>query len=164
MKKIPLTHGKFALVDDEDFERLNQYKWCVNAQGYVIRRVYTGTGKNNNTGYIIRMHRDVMKAAKGVKVDHKKGNKLDNRKDKLRFCNNAENLQNRGKQSNNTSGFKGVSKMTKNSGGYLLKNPWVAKITVSGKQISLGMYPTAREAAKAYKTAALKYHGEFACV
>lgn len=88
-------------------------------------------------------------------IDHRNGNKRDNRINNLREANKTENLQNRGKQSNNTSGYKCVSFDKR-------RNSWFSYINADGKRKYLGCYPTPEEAHAAYCEAAKKYHGEFA--
>ena len=87
MKYIPLTQGKQAIVDDEDFERVNQWKWCFHK------------GNNEKNAYAfrfnsIRMHRFILNVPKGLHVDHINGDTLDNRKSNLRMCTNSENQLN----------------------------------------------------------------------
>ena len=87
MKKIPLRgkygKGKFALVDDEDFNYLNQFKWFAKkpfyGKQYAVRNLYIYVSKNKYKGSVIRMHREIMKATTGIEVDHKDGNGLNNR-------------------------------------------------------------------------------------
>lgn len=88
-------------------------------------------------------------------IDHANGNGLDNRLSNLRAASQAQNLQNRGKQTNNTSGFKGVYLHSQNK-------RWVARITVNGRCHALGCYSTPEEAHAAYSAAALRLHGPFA--
>lgn len=90
-----------------------------------------------------------------VLIDHRNGNGIDNRLHNLRQASQEQNLQNRGKQANNTSGFKGVYWHRQNSN-------WVAKIQSNGRSHSLGSYPTAEDAYSAYCAAAERLHGEFA--
>jgi hypothetical protein len=75
MKKIPLTQGKFAIVDDEDFEYLNRWKWYFAPVGYATRG--DGHGRGNRT--VVYMHRVVNKTTGGLVTDHINRNKLDNR-------------------------------------------------------------------------------------
>lgn len=157
MKLIPIADGRCAIVDNDDYELLNQYKWHVNAQGYLSTRIYTGTGRDNNTAYFIRMHRLVMNAPDDMVVDHIFGKKFDNRKTQLRLATGGENNRNRGKQTNNTSGHKGVSWHKK-------AGKWTAQIDINHKHHYLGLFTNLEDATEAYKQAATKYHGEFACV
>lgn len=94
MKSISLTKGKFAKVDDEDFEELNKYKWCA---GEIKGIWYAYRGKRE--GLIVKrisMHRLIMKAEKRWDiVDHINHDGLDNRKINLRIVTNSENLRNR---------------------------------------------------------------------
>ncbi len=153
MKKIKLYGrdgiGKFALVDDEDFESLNKFRWFVHIKSN-NNNLYCRTGMNKTT---FPMHRFVL----GLKdpsifVDHINGNGLDNRKSNLRQCTNQQNLMNRGKQKNNTTGYKGVC---------FYKNKYMASICYNGKSYHLGMYGTPIEAAKAYDNKAKEFFGEF---
>lgn len=154
MKQIKLTQGKFALVDDADFEWLNQWKWYCEPHGktfYAVRRSFIDGKKQT-----IRMHRLIMNAPDNMLVDHKMGNGLDNRRSELRLCTDTQNKYNRGKSKNKT-GFKGA---------YWQKQigRWYSRIRVNGKDKYLGTFSTAEQAAEAYKIAAIKYHGEFVCV
>lgn len=101
-KKIPLTQGKFALVDDEDFEYLSQWKWHASKYSnsyYACRTI------NSNK---VLMHRFILNAQKELEVDHIDGNGLNNQKLNLRIVTHSRNMQNRKNNSNNKSGYKGV--------------------------------------------------------
>jgi hypothetical protein len=144
-KKIPLTRGFFAIVDDDMYEYLSQWKWEYSL-GYAERH----SGSNH-----IRMHRVVINAPVGVQVDHINANPLDNRLENLRLCTVTQNAQNRKIRADSKHGLKGVTFMAK-------ENRWRARITVSGKRISLGRFDTISDAAQAYVEAAIKYFGSFA--
>lgn len=150
MAEIKLTRGKFAIVDDCVFDDINQYKWYCSAKGYAVRDFHE-EGKRKS----IRMHRLIMNAKGGEQVDHKNHNKLDNRRENLRICNNQQNHANRPLDKNNTSGFRGVS-LHKETG------KWRASIQYNGKKISLGLYNNIKKAAEAYNIKARKCFGEFA--
>lgn len=102
-KLIPLSQSHFAVVDDEDYEWINQWKWSYN-DGYA-RRMYRQSGKQ----IVVRMHRLINETPIGFDTDHINQNKLDNRRCNLRTCNRPVNQLNRMKLSNNTTGFAGVT-------------------------------------------------------
>ena len=152
MKKIKLTQGKFALVDDNDFERLNQFKWCAagnnkNNYFYAIRTI----AKKN-----IGMHRVILNAVESIyHVDHIDGDTLNNQKSNLRLCTNSENRRNQKLNKKSTTGYKGVSIRK-------INNTYRSQIKFNSKTICIGHYKTAIEAAKAYNEKAKELHGEFA--
>lgn len=151
MKYIELTKGEYAIVDDEDYETLNSYKWQYTNDGYTTRRLKGQKGK------IIPMHRQIMKPPKGIYVDHINHNTLDNRRTNLRLCTRAENYQNQFKQKNNTSGYKGVN-------WYSKYGKWQATIMSEKHLKHLGYYYKIEDAARAYNQAAKLYHGAFAAL
>jgi hypothetical protein len=157
MKKIALTQGQFAIVDDEYFEELNKFSWCLYKDHntcYAKRKLPAIDGKK----ITLAMHRYILGLTDSkIFVDHINGNGLDNRRENLRVCTNSENLRNRSKQKNNSSGFKGVS-WHKASQKYSAQ---IKGININGKK-HLGLYVCPIQAAKAYNEAAIKYHGEFA--
>ncbi len=147
-----LGKGKFALVDDENYEELSKYKWHIDIWGYPR----TPTRDNPEKKMIMkRMHRMVLKLEKGKIVDHISGNKLDGRKSNLRIVNDQQNSFNRGLDIRNHSGYKGVCWNKQ-------RKKWSARITIDGKKLYLGFFIDKLEAAKAYNVGALKYFGNFA--
>lgn len=155
MKTIPLTQGKVAIVDDEDFVRLNQWKWHCTSKGYAARKITVGIGQQS----IIYMHRVIMNAPANVEVDHRNegsvNNRCDNRKMNLRLASASQNKHNRKKYRNNTSGYKGVTFHKRD-------RRFHAQIEANGKHIFIGSFPTAKEAADKYDTVAKELHGKFA--
>ena len=148
MKEIELTQGKVAIVDDEDFEYISQWKWC-----YTINQ-------KSRSGYAIRrpgilMHRVINKTPPGMQTDHINGNGLDNRKENLRSCTRTQNKANVKMNRNNKSGYKGVSREKK-------RKTWRAHIRIGGKGRALGRFDILEEAARAYDRAAREKFGEFA--
>ena len=154
MKVIPLTQGKFAKIDDDDFRRVSQWKWCAINKGG--GRFYAGRqiGKRPFRK-LLRMQNLIMPPLDGFLVDHIDGNTLNNCRSNLRLASELQNLRNRKLGSKNTSGFKGVWLHRKS-------NQWVARIGVNYKYLFLGMFDDKKEAARAYDMAAEKHFGEFA--
>jgi len=142
MKRIKLTKGKFALVDDEDFEYLSQWNWYVSSHNYAI----TTTKKP-----CLYMHRIVNKTPKGILTDHINRNTLDNRKCNLRIADKRINSINKGTQSNNTSGYRGIS-WNKNH------KKWETYIWNCGLRIQLGYYKIIKDAILVRKKAEIKYY------
>jgi hypothetical protein len=152
MKEIPLTQGKVAIVDDDDFEWLSQWKWYC-CQGYAVRNSPTDPNGKRGT---IRMHREINHTPTGMETDHLNGNRLDDRKSNLRTCTTQENRQNFGIKRNNTSGYKGVSKDGKFRG---TGKQWRARIRINKKETVIGFFSDPVEAAHAWDDAARKYYG-----
>lgn len=153
MKEIVLTRGKVAIVDDDDFERLNQFKWCFD-NVYAKRGVYIPETQGTKT---LRMHNDILTAPKGMVVDHINLNKLDNRKENLRVVSRQYNNIHRAKGCRNKTGFVGVQYIP-----HLKLKKWTAEIRMNGKRFYLGYFHTAIEAAREYNKHALKHFGEYA--
>ena len=171
MKLIKLTQGFFAIVDDEDFEYLNQWKWCVHkykSKREKKCRYYAERGERygprcENKFRHIRMHRLLLGVtSKDILVDHKNGNGLDNRRFNIRTANPTQNSQNAVKKvsKRNTSCYKGaIVKYTQVTKGKIY---YESRIKLNKKSIFLGCFHNELSAAKAYDRAALKYFGDFA--
>lgn len=150
---IPLTQGQFAIVDEEDFERLSKFKWYAmkRPNTFYARRV-VGYNAKWQSKYEL-MHHTVLRSRS--MHDHKDRNGLNNCKHNLRPCTTVQNAGNSGKRPNNSSGFKGI---------YRLRNRWVTSLRGAGKTPVgyIGSFKDPVEAAKAYDAAARIKYGEFA--
>lgn len=149
-------HGNhFVLIDDEDYDRIKSFNWFIvrmRNSFYAIRNNWVN-GKNK----AILMHRFLLDIKSGSIGDHKNGNTLDNTKENLRLCTNTENIVNSGMRKNNTSGFKGVHFVNERR-----RKKFLAKIRANGRNVYLGHFKYAIDAAIAYNNAAVRLHGEFA--
>lgn len=162
MKFIPITKGQFAIVDDEDYEWLNQWRWHASKQKGIDKwRAARTVFPNGKYGVrvTILMHRQITGAQHGQLVDHWDGNPLNNQRSNLRLCNHQQNTTNRGKNSGNTSGYKGVYLLNKGR-----PKPWHARVG-SKKEHGIvhgGYFATPEEAARKYDELAKQIYGEFA--
>lgn len=156
-KSIPLTRGFIALVDDEDFDKLAEWKWYARSPKagkatYAIRTCHFNVTKS----CAIAMHRSILGLEPFDKrqVDHVNGIGTDNRKINLRIVEPMQNTWNRPRYCNNSSGFKGVS-FNK------AEQKFRAYICAKGKQYHLGFFDDPAIAHEAYKVASQRLHGEF---
>lgn len=160
MKLIPLTQGKFAQVDDEDYEWLNQWKWTLfkmKTNNYAYRRKY----KNGKYESIL-MHRQILGLTEQkILGDHENNNGLDNQRVNLRKSTAQQNSMNRRSRKNSTSKYLGVSICKVNKNGKIYKY-WKCQIKNSKKVIHLGYFKNEEDAAKCYNESAIKYHKAFA--
>lgn len=152
MKKIRLTKGKSATVDDEDYQKLRKHRWYFTSHGYAERdKRISGSPKKLR----FFMHKIIMNTPDNFDTDHINGDRLDNRKENLRICLRSENLMNQRKTSSKTSSrYKGVSWNKKS-------NKWEVSIKVNYKKHYIGSFLLEYEAAKAYNCAAINLHGKF---
>jgi hypothetical protein len=155
-KKIELTKGLFATVDDHWYEYLKKWNWSARkgTGGNVYAARYaTSTELRKGSSAIVFMHRVVNNTPQDADTDHVDGDTLNNTEGNLRSCTRLENTWNRGATSRSKTGYKGV---------WGRKNRFRAAISVRGNRINLGQFGTAEEAALAYDDAAKEHYGEFA--
>lgn len=150
MKEIPLSRGLVALVDDEDYEKLSQYKWHAKLSCgifYAARSVKKEDGKRTT----VYMHHDLIGKKKGFHVDHCDGNSLNNQRYNLSHVTPRQNAQNR--HTPRSSELPGVA-WNKRS------RKWQAQIGVNGKTKHLGYYTDEYDAYLAYRKAVKEHEGE----
>lgn len=154
MRKIPLSQGKFALVDNEDYERVNAFKWFAQKSGNTF---YAKRGVKINGKWTIQlMHRFIMGDSPDKSdIDHEDGDGCNNWKLNLRPCTHQENMMNQGKPNKNCS--------SKYLGVYWDKatNKWRVCVQIDGKTIHLGSFIIEEDAARAYDAAKKKHNQKF---
>ena len=153
MKTIELTKGKYVLVDDEDYDYLNQWDWYAYPHGrtfYAVREIIAKTGIKSK----LRMHRVIVNAKNGEICDHRDGNGLNNQRANLRKCSHQQNTWNSRTRINNTSGQRGV-RWDKD------KMKWRSVIGYKNKKIHLGYFDSQQQASDIYNRRARDLFGEY---
>lgn len=138
-----------AIVDDEDFEFLSQFKWHCTSAGYAARR----SKRENGESRILLMHRVILNTFENTSVDHIDGNPLNNRKSNIRIVEHWQNMLNKKVRKDSSTGIKGVQKYG---------NRWRVIISVRNIRHRIGSFLTIDEAINAYNNAAIRLHGEYA--
>jgi hypothetical protein len=153
MRRVPLSKGKFALIDEVDYVAVSPFTWvakqCCNSW---YASAYIGGGAK--APRYVYMHRFLLDAKRGQLVDHINGDGLDNRRANIRLCTKKQNQQNMKKKRGTSSPYKGVYRHR--AGGF------AAQIHIDGVVKYLGYFRSELEAARAYDAAALNAWGEFA--
>lgn len=152
MKKIQLTQGKVALIDDADFESASQFKWYAKKHRntfYVRRNMTLDSGKRVTQC----LHQFLIPGQ--LRIDHADGNGLNNSRSNIRLADAQQNKANSVKLAGCSSRFKGVC-------WYKPRHLWVAYIKVEYRALSLGYYESESDAAHVYDYAAKIYFGDFA--
>lgn len=153
MKKIKLTQGKFAQVDNSDYPWLNTWKWYAQKDYntfYALRTIYT-EGKKK----VISMHRLIMDTPDNMLCDHQDRNGLNCQRHNMRNATPSQNSRNTTSRLNATSKYLGVSWVKS-------KRKWIAQIKLNHRSIHIGAFLIEKDAAIAYDKAALEHFGEFA--
>lgn len=153
MREIPLTQGEVARVSERDYRGLSQFRWyavwCSRSHIFYARR--------REGDHHIYMHRQILGAQGGQKVDHKDHVGTHNERENIRISTTGQNAANQVKRATNQSSrFKGVTWQSS-------RQRWYASIQAGGIKMNLGRYIIEEDAARAYDAAARKYFGAFAC-
>ena len=154
-KRIPLTQGKVAIVDDADFLWLNEHKWHVtihSSRCYAVRHA-----KDNGRRSKVYMHRVILDPLFNKDTDHINGDGLDNRRRNLRACTRSQNQMNKRKGPGCSSKYKGVNWDKRH-------HKWQVQIGRRDERQHLGYFDDEREAAGTYNVEARELFGKFAKV
>lgn len=150
---IPLTQGKYAVIDAADHELVSGFKWCVQQAPHTCYAVTAKRIPGTKKKVVTRLHRLILGAKPDEVVDHIDGDGLNNRRSNLRLCTPTENQRNTRKQKGTASQYKGV---------IWRRGKWRAQIQGCGHCRYLGQFVEERDAAIAYDRAALEMFGAFA--
>lgn len=154
-----LNNDNYAMVDEEDRELLDRHKWYVTSRGYAATTIYRGKKDGRYVNQTMSMHRLILGAPKGKDVDHKNGNRLDNRRQNLRLATRSQNVANSGRRSNRKQDLpRGINY----NPSIRSKQPYMARITKEGKTYFLGNFYKLNDAVKAYHSKRRELFGEFA--
>jgi hypothetical protein len=160
--EIDLGKGRVAVIDDEDAELVEGFRWYAMKAPQAEEKYYAAGWKHMPPGrYFVHLHRLIANAQPGEIIDHLDRDTLNCRRSNLRRVTRQQNIWNRGSgrgaKRGKTSCYKGVFKC-RQSGRYR------ACLTYNWKKIWLGTFVTEEEAARAYNAKATELFGEFACL
>lgn len=152
MPPIPLSNrpGQFTLISEIDFALVSPYRWRLSTNGYVVANIRGEDGKS----CIVYLHRFLLNPPAGFQVDHRFGDKLDNRREMLRIVSPAENQRSKRTVATSSTGFRGV-----------MRTPYGtfhAALKLNGKTIRLGTHTDLQMAVLVRDAAARRFHGDFA--
>ena len=159
MKRIPLTQGKFTVVDDEDYDYLTQWKWHAqkSRNTFYAVRTYAHPTLKTSKGWAkrcaLRMHRVILRCPADMQVDHFDHDGLENRKFNIRICTKGQNQHNKLPKPHCASKYKGVNRNQKK---------WKAQIRHNNVRLYLGTYDSEIVAARVYDNKAKELFGEYA--
>jgi hypothetical protein len=158
---IPLTQGKFSIVDACDYEWLMQWKWAARKQRTTRGFIWYALTHSKTEKKTVYLHREIARLSqpgfhKTARYDHRDRDGLNNTRGNIRPCTYSQQMANKTKMVGASSKYKGVS-------WWKSHQRWVAQIDVNKKRMRLGEFTNEVDASKAYEIAALKYFGEFAC-
>jgi hypothetical protein len=146
--EVAIPDGLTCWVDPEDVSLIAGHVWHAHK---THGKIYARSGHRGGPF----MHNVIMGEQPGMKVDHKDGNGLNNRRSNLRWATQSQNSVNTVKLARGASGFRGVTK-------HRQCETWRAVIQVDNRRVYIGSFPTPEEAARAYDREAQKHFGEFA--
>lgn len=146
-KEIELSKGKYALVDDEDYNWLNQWSWWVEKKGYAVRKESWGGRRHR-----LYLHRELLRVGPHQIIDHINGNRLDNRRVNLRIVSPTINSRNRLLSTRNKTGHNGIYWVQR-------VKMFEAYITVKRRRVYLGIFKDLEKAIEARKAGERKYWG-----
>ena len=155
MKTIPLTRNYFTKVDNEDYKKFASFRWYAAFDKREKKNRACRKVKINGKWSTEHLARVIMKAPKGIYIDHINQNTLDNRRCNLRFCNESTNQMNMKRRKDNISGYKGVS-------WFKSSKAWYTSITKNGTRYYFGPYRSKIKAALKYDELAKELFKEFA--
>ena len=150
---VPLSRGLVAIIDGADADRVLAHKWSA---GWTGTRWYARRSIGTNGDYHhLYLHRFILDAPPGVRVDHENGDGLDCRRENLRFATVTQNAGNCGPRARSRSGYRGVGWSAK-------EGKWIAQIQFQGNKIRIGCFTDSVDAAREYNMWARILFGEFA--